>query len=449
MSTGVIDSFLFKDQFSTERMRQIFSDENMVQKWLDTESALAQAQAKLGVIPAEKAAEISRKAKVEFIDFAEMKRQLDKTGHPIVPLLRVLKDVCEDDAGEYVHWGATTQDIMDTGMILQLREAYTEIIVKNKNLVKVLSDKAEKYKNLVIAGRTHGQHALPITLGFKFAVWAAEVARNNERLEECKKRLLVGQFSGAVGTLASLGTVGLKVQELMFEELNLKSPLITWHTSRDNIAEFISVLGIVTATAGKIANEVVALQTTELSELEEPFLLGKVGSSTMPHKRNPMISENVIALSKVTRSLVPLAIEAMMAEHERDMRGWQTEWDFIGRTCCYTDAALKWILYVMQDIIVRPDHIERNLYSLKGLMLSEAIMMELAKKIGRQKAHEIIYLACMDAFENDISLEDYLGRIDVVAQNFTFDEIKNILNPHNYTGLSQQFIERVIEGVRE
>jgi adenylosuccinate lyase len=444
MASGVVDSILFKDQFSTEKMRTIFSDENMVQKWLDTEAALARAQAKLGIIPADKAAEICRKAKAELMDFAEMKRQIDKTGHPIVPLLRVLKNACDGDAGEYVHWGATTQDIMDTGMILQVREAFAEISAKNKQLMANLCDLAEKYKSLVMVGRTHGQHALPVTLGFKCAVWAAEVRRNIMRLEDCRGRLFIGQFSGAVGTIASLGAEGMKVQELMLKELGLGVPDITWHTSRDNLAEFISVLGIVTGTAGKIANEVVALQKTEFSELEEPFVMGKVGSSTMPHKRNPMLSENVVALSKMVRSLVPLAQEAMIAEHERDMRGWQTEWDFIGKACCLTDAALKLILYITEDLIVRPQNIERNLYILKGLMLSEAIMMKLGEKIGRQEAHEIVYKTCMEAFAEDAPMKEALLKVDIVAKNFSDKEIDSLLNPHNYTGLAEAFVEKVL-----
>lgn len=449
MSSNVIDSVLFKDQFSTERMRQIFSDENLVQKWLDTEAALAKVQGELGIIPAQAAFEIIKKAKAELLDFQEMKKQIDKTGHPIVPLLRVLKAVCEGNAGEYVHWGATTQDIMDTGMILQVREAYEEILAKLEKLYENVCKLAKTHRDLVSVGRTHGQHALPITMGFKFAVWAAEIQRNMERMKECRKRLFTGQFSGAVGTIASLGDKGLQVAEMMMKELGLAAPLITWHSSRDNVAEFICVLGIIVSTVGKMANEVICLQKTEFSELEEPFVMGKVGSSTMPHKRNPMISENVVALSKIVRTTVPLALETMIGEHERDMRGWQTEWEFIGKVCCMTDAALKMAVYITQDLIVYPQNIDKNLYLLKGLMLSEAIMMKLGERLGRQEAHEIVYETCMEAFENGVPMKEALLKNETVAKNFTGEELDSLLDPKNYTGLAPIFVDRVLSNKYE
>lgn len=443
MGSHVIDSVLFKDQFGTEKLRKIFSDENLVQKWLDVEAALAKAEGQLGIIPKKAADEICSKARVELMDFVEMKKQIDKTGHPIVPLIRVFESVCEGNAGEYIHWGATTQDIMDTAVILQIKEAYEEININLEQLYENLKQTAVKYKDLIMTGRTHGQHALPITLGFKVAVWVAEVKRNIQRLEECKKRVFIGQFSGAVGTLASLGEKGLEVQKIMLEELGLAVPEITWHTSRDGLAEFISILGIISATAAKIANEVINLMKTEFSELEEPFVMGKVGSSTMPHKRNPMLSENVVSLSRIIRYNVPLAIEAMVGEHERDMRGWQSEWEFIGETCIMTDAVLKICSYIIKDLIVRPDNIEKNMYKLKGLMLSEAVMLKLAEKVGRQEAHEIVYQTCMQAFENGIPLKDALLKNEMVTKNFDVNEIDSVLDPKNYTGLAGIFVDRV------
>lgn len=444
MGSHVIDSVLFGDQFGTQRLREIFSDENMVQKWLDVEAALARAEADLGIIPGYAGKEISTKAKVELMDFAEMKKQIEITGHPIVPLIRVFQSVCEGDSGEYIHWGATTQDIMDTATVLQIKEAYEEIFPKTKTFLEKLKKFALKHRDLVMTGRTHGQHALPITLGFKAAVWASEMKRNIARLQECEQRLFVGQFSGAVGTLASLGEIGLEVQEKMLEDLGLDVPEITWHTSRDNFAEFVSVLGIMSSTVAKIANEIVNLQKTEFSELEEPFVMGKVGSSTMPQKRNPMISENVISLSKIIRSTVPLAIEAMIGEHERDMRGWQTEWEFIPKTCLMCDALLKSAIYIIEDLIVYPENIELNMFKLKGLMLSEAVMLNLASKLGRQEAHEVVYQVCMEAFEKGIPLKDALLSNKDIAKDLDEDVLDDILDPHNYTGLAGVFVDRVL-----
>ena len=444
MASHVIDSVLFQDQFGTQRMRDIFSDENMVQKWLDVEAALAKVEGELGIIPMEAGQEICVKAKVELMDFQKMKKQIDLTGHPIVPLIRVFQDVCNGDAGEYIHWGATTQDIMDTATILQIKEAYQEIFPKAVTLLEQIKEFAARHRDLVMTGRTHGQHALPITLGFKAAVWASEMKRNIERMKECEKRIFVGQFSGAVGTLASLGEIGIRVQEGMMKELGLGVPEITWHTARDNLAEFVCVLGILTSTVGKIANEIVNLQKTEFSEVEEPFVMGKVGSSTMPQKRNPMISENVISLSKIIRSAVPLAIEAMIGEHERDMRGWQTEWEFIPRTCLMCDALLKSAIYIIKDLIVYPENIESNMFKLKGLMLSEAVMLKLAATIGRQEAHEIVYQTCMAAFEKGVPLKDALLSDQKIAKEFDVEILDNILDPHNYTGLAGEFVDRVV-----
>lgn len=444
MGSHVIDSVLFGDLFGTSGLRRIFSDENMVQKWLDVEAALAKAEGNLGIIPPEASQEICAKAKVELLNFQELKKQIDITGHPIVPLIRVFETVCDGNAGEYIHWGATTQDIMDTATILQIKEAYQEIFPKTVTLLEQIKEFAAKHRDLVMTGRTHGQHALPITLGFKAAVWASEMKRNIERMKECEKRIFVGQFSGAVGTLASLGEIGIKVQEEIMKELGLGVPEITWHTSRDNLAEFICVLGILTSTVGKIANEIVSLQKTEFSEVEEPFSNGKIGSSTMPQKRNPMISENVICLSKIIRSTVPLAIESMVGEHERDMRTWETEWEYIGKTCIMTDSLLEKSIYLLSGMIVYPENIERNMYILQGLMLSEAVMLKLAVKIGRQKAHEIVYQTCMEAFEKGMSLKEALKADMHVRENIDWETLDQVLDPHNYIGLSGEYVDRVL-----
>lgn len=445
MGSSAIDSVLFRNQFSTKEMRKVFSDENMVQKWLDVEAALAKAQKEFLVIPAKAADEICLKCKSELMNFAVLEEQIAKTSHPIVPLLRMLKDVCEGEAGEYVHWGATTQDIMDTGMILQVKEAYGIILNNLDQVIKNVSVLARKYQNTVMAGRTHGQHALPITLGYKLSVWVAELRRHRVRLVHCKDRLLVGQFSGAVGTMASLGPVGMDVQKRMMEVLNLGVPEISWHTSRDCIAEFISILGLITATLGKMCNEVVCLQKTEFSELEEPFVMGKIGSSTMPHKRNPTLCETVVSLSKDVRSLVPLSIESMVCEHERDFRSWHTEWKYIGEACCLTDSALTKVASIMENLMVYPDNMEKNLYKSKGLILSEAVMMKLGERIGRQKAHEIVYKSCMEAFEKHAEMKEILWKETTVRENFTEEELNKLLEPKTYIGLSTQFVDRVLE----
>jgi len=448
MSVHMIDSALFKDLFGTEEMREIFSDENLLQKWLDVEAALARVEARLGIIPEEAAEEISRKALVKYLDIGKIKEQIDITGHPIVPVIRALQAACTGDAGEYIHWGATTQDIMDTGVVLQLKEAYNLILRDLGEIEEILINLAERYKSTPMVGRTHGQHALPITFGYKVAVWIGEVHRHIQRLEECKKRLLVGQFAGATGTLASLGEIGLEVQELLMEELGLGVPDIAWHASRDRFAEFISILSMISSTLAKIANEIAILQKTEIDELEEPFRPGKVGSSTMPHKRNPMICEGIVALSKIIRSDLLLAHEGMIQEQERDMRPWQAEWEYVPEVCVLAGAILHQSKYVLGNLVVKPKNMRRNLNFTNGLIMSEAVMLELAKKIGRQAAHELIYELAMRAFEQNISFKECLLNSPDVMEHLSEEKINSLLNPESYIGLSIEFVDRVIKLVR-
>ncbi|MBU3631313.1 adenylosuccinate lyase [Polynucleobacter sp. AP-Melu-500A-A1] len=444
MSAYVIDSQLFKDQFSTLETRQIFDDKQTVQRWLDVEAALAKVQAKLGIIPQKAADEICAKCQVELIDLDELKREMDRTSHPIVPLLRAMKNVCSGDAGEYIHWGATTQDIIDTGTILQIKDSLDITEKRYQALLINLKKLAAEHRNLVTVARSHGQQALPITFGFKVAVWIEEIRRNLDRFNEMRGRLLVGQFSGAVGTLSALGDKGIEVQEALFKELGLGCPVIHWHVSRDSNAELAAVLGICTSTIGKIAHEIYSLQKTETAELEEPFAPGKVGSSTMPHKRNPPACETIVALSRVVRSIVPLAMEAMMAEHERDKIALQTEREYISRLCCMADAAAAKIVYVTSALSVREENMEKNLYIQRGLLMSEAVMMQLSDELGRQEAHEIVYTICMDVFENGGEFKDGLLANPIIAARFDETTIDKMLDPNVYLGMAGQFVDRVL-----
>lgn len=447
MSAYVIDSRLFKDQFGTEAMRRIFSDENVVQKWLDVEAALAKVQAELGVIPDGAAAEIRRKSGIEYYDLDAMKREMDRTSHPIVPLLRAIKDVCEGDAGEYVHWGTTTQDIMDTGTVLQIREALDEIEPNLRKMIKLAAELARTHRSTVMAARSHGQQALPITFGFKVAGWVVELGRNLERFAEMRKRVLIGQFSGAVGTLAALGDDGDAVQSRLMAELGLINPPITWHTSRDNMAEITCTLAMCVASIGKIAHEIYTLQKTEVAELEEPFSTGKVGSSTMPHKRNPPTCEGIVAIARIVRGIVPLAIEGMMAEHERDKVVLQVEREYISRLFNLTDAALKKMNYVLAGLTVRPANMRRNLDIQKGLLMSEPVMMALGHKLGRQMAHELVYEICMDAFTRDEPLREALLKNPEISSRISESELDAMLDPSSYLGMAETFVDRVLASI--
>lgn len=448
MPSTAIDSAIHGCMFSTDEMREILSDKAWVQKWLDTEAALAKAQGELGVIPQEKADIINEYAKAELIDIPSI-GEYYKSSITIVPLLKAFKAILPDNAGEFVHWGATSQDIVDTGIVLLQRDAYQVILRDMKLCLKHCLALAEKHRTTVMCGRTHVVHALPITFGYKAAVWADELGRDIVRLEEMAERCFVGEMAGAVGTLASQTEKGLATQKRMMEILGLKVPTIAWHVARDNQAEFATVLALCAGTLGRINHEILTLQRTEILELEEPFFMGKVGSSTMPHKRNPAVLENVLALLRNVRSIAPSIVESMISENERDWGCFLSEWEAIPRACHMMAAALEKSKNILENLIVYPKHMERNLFAQKGLMMSECVMMHLAPRLGRMTAHEIVYKGCMEAYEKEIPFKDVLMKTPAVVEAFTEDEVDHMLDPHTYIGLAPQFVDRVMEKYSE
>lgn len=447
MPSHVIDSAFFKDYYGTDEMRAVFEDMSLLQRWLDVEAALARAEADLGLIPSEAAREITRKAQARRMDVRRIKASLDRTVHPLMGQIKALAEACEADSGEYVHWGATTQDIMDTAVVLQLKEALNILEGRLEELISVLSDLAAAHRETIMAGRTHGQQALPITFGFKVAVWLMEVGRHRQRMLECRPRLLVGQLAGAAGTLASLSASGLLVQERMMGLLGLGVPVISWQTARDGYGEFAACLGMLAATLVKIGREVIALQKTELGEVEEPFNEGEVGSSTMPHKRNPMLCEAIVAAGRLVMRNVPMALEGMVQEHERDMAAWHMEWSYLPEMCIQTDGALNLTLRVLRGLVVKPERMQANLLLQDGLMLSEAVMLELAALVGRQTAHELVYTCAMSSVEEGRPFRETLIEHPTVSRFLTSERIDQLLDPGRYTGLADQFVDRVLEAM--
>lgn len=445
MASHPIDSELFRDQFGTEEMRQVFSDASIIQKWLDVEAALAEAQAELGIIPVSAAEEIRRQSKVEKMDFAVIREGMKASSHPLITVIKSLEKLCDEEAGRYIHWGATTQDIIDTGIVLQIKEARGQLIKQTNLFLNTLLSHAKQYKNTLMPGRTHGQHALPITFGYKVAIWVDELGRHLTRLEESEERILTGQFGGAAGTLASLEDMAFPVQDKMLEALGLRSPIITWHVARDNFAEFAMNVGMIAATLEKIANEIVNMQRTELAEVEEGFVDGKVGSSTMPHKRNPMICEYVVGICKVARQQAALGLDCMVQEHERDMGLWQVEWAYIPEICILTSGALAQMQTVVEGLIVNEANMRRNVGITRGLIVSEKVMLGLAQYVGRQKAHDLVYYASMRAFEENKSLEESLLSDQEIMGQMSKEELLSLIQPENYLGQCVSFVERVTE----
>ncbi|MCH8089339.1 MAG: adenylosuccinate lyase [Chloroflexi bacterium] len=445
MSSTALDSAFFKDIFGTDEMRHIFQEQNQLQKWLDVEAALARVEARLGIIPQEAADIIVHHCRAEEMSIEAIKKGMDVTRHPIVPVIRELQRHCPGDAGEYIHYGATTQDIMDSGVVLQLKEAFQVLLRDMGKLEEVLMALAERHRDTVMAGRTHGQQALPVTFGYKVAVWVAEVRRHIERLQQCRTRLLVGQFSGGAGSLASLGDRAWEVHHLLMEELGLGVPDITWHTSRDNIAELVAILGMIAGSLAKMGHEVVLLQKTEVAEVEELFGPGQVGSSTMPQKRNPARSEQLVALARVARGLVGIAMEGIQNEHERDSGSLHAEWHFIPEACITSAGAINISIEVMTNLRVRPENMIRNLYVSQGLVMSEAVMLGLARVMGRMSAHDVVYHAAMKAFEEGRSLKEVLLETQEVTEHMSESEIDRLLDPTNYLGIAPRFVDKVLE----
>lgn len=449
MASSLINSELFKDQYSTKEMRAVFSGRAQIQSWLDCWVALAKAEAKNGVIPESAAEEIAQKAHAEDIDMDYVREGFKKTSHPLMPQIRAFTKLCSPEAGGYIHWGATTQDITDTGMILQLRNAQDILEKQLDHLLNQVLDKAEKYKALPEAGRTHAQHAVPITLGYKFAIWADELGRDLERLQHDRKTYFAGNFGGAAGTLASLFDKGIAVRNDFCKNLGLAIPTITWHISRDRLANFSSDIAIAASTIGKMANEIINLQRTEIEEVEEGFQMGKVGSSTMPQKRNPMICENIYANVRLVKNNANLGLEAMVQEHERDMSFWQTEWMYLSEMCLVFSAAIKMMSQVMDQMIVHEDNIKRNLNMTHGLIVSERVMLDLGRYIGRQNAHEVIYEDAQKAFNDGIDFLDVLLADERVTKDVDEATLREMLDPARYVGSCVQMVDDVVKKWRK
>lgn len=444
MASHLIDSNLLADRYGTEEMRRIFDDENRVRQWLRVEVALAKAEAKQGLIPSQAFEEIERKADVRNLDFQGLLDGLQATGQILMPLIGTIKNLCQGEAGEYLHWGATTQDILDTGFILQIKEALKII---DRDLLEVegkLLELAKRHRDTLMAGRTHGQHALPLTFGFKVSVWVREVRRNIERLKECRSRLLVGQLAGGVGTFASFGEKGPEIQRLVIEELGLKVPDICWHSSRDRIGELGCLLALIANTFGKMAYELYLLQKTDVMEIEERFTYGKIGSSTMPHKRNPRLCEGIISLAKLIQGSALTTLESMWIDHERDAKFMGIEWVTISESLIMLSGLLDQAKRLFENLEVNREKMLFNIESLKGLILSERVMLALGKRIGRQSAHEIIYRISMEAFERGIEFKRALLEDDEFSKYFKESEVDEMLDPRKYVGLSGQIVDEVL-----
>lgn len=430
-------------------VRSQFTEEARFQSWLDVEAALAQAQADLGVIPRPAADEITRKARLSFLDINAIHEGLAKTGHPLVPLIWELDRVCDGDGGGWAHWGATTQNITQTGKLLMLREAHRIYLSQLAQILTVLANLAEETKDYALPGRTHGQHAVPATFGYKVAVWIDELCRHVERLQGCEDRVFVAMLGGGAGTLASLGEVGLEIQDLMARKLDMKPMTMPARTTGDHLCEYVTLLGMLASTCSKMGGEVFTLMKQEFGEVEEPVPPGTVGSSTMPQKRNPKLAQDIVAVAAQIRALVPLALEAMITEHEANRTTSVMMNRALDQSAVLTGDLLQYVIELFSGIQVFPERMRANLDLSGGLIMSEAIMLELGRKLGRQRAHDAVYDAAQASVVESRPFKDTLAEVSDVASNMTPQEIEVLLDPTEYTSICSLFAQRKVAKARE
>src|SRR5436190_6797051 len=376
MTATALDSVIFRDIFSTADMRHVFSDEARVGYYLEIEAALAKAQARLGIIPENAAREIVRQCRIENIDLVRLKQQTERIGYPILGVVQQIVGLCADGLGEWCHWGATTQDITDTAAIMQIRAALDLVEKDMEAVAAALADLSRRYRDTPMAGRSNLQQAVPLTFGFKMAALLAAMQRHRERLAQLRPRVLVGEFGGAVGTLASLGADGLKVQAELMRELGLGQPEIAWHTVRDRIGEVACFLGLLTGTLGKISMDVKLLMQTEVAEVYEPFHEGRGSSSTMPQKRNPISCLYIHSTTALVRQHVAALLEAAVADHERSTGPWEIEWISLPEIFLLSSVALAQSRDMLNGLQVDAVRMRANLDLTRGIIVSEAVMME-------------------------------------------------------------------------
>jgi 3-carboxy-cis,cis-muconate cycloisomerase len=438
-----LDSTLFRDLFGTAEMRAVFDEDALLRRYVEVEVALARAEAAVGVVPKEAAERIAAEARIELLDRRKLAEETLVVGYPILPLVHQLSPAL-GEAGRYLHWGATTQDIMDTATVLQIRAAFV-LIERDLDAVRAaLARLARRYRDTPMAGRTHLQQALPVTFGYKAAVWLSMLDRHAERLVQLRPRVLVAELAGAAGTLASLGERGDEVHAAFARELGLAPAPIAWHVARDGLAEAVQFLGLLTGSLGKIGLDVMLMMATELGEVFEPFVPGRGASSTMPQKRNPISSEILVAAAKAVRQQCGLMLDAELQDFERATGPWHAEWLAIPQSFILTAGALAQARFMLEGLIVDAARMRGNLDLTHGLIVAEAVMMGLAPVLGRQVAHDVVYAACRIAAETRRPLAEVLEGDPAVAGHIGPARIRELTDPVGYLGSAGRMVDRVV-----
>lgn len=438
---------LFDAYFTARDMREVFCDQGRVQAMLDFEAALARAEARVGLIPSSAVAPIATACDAGLYDFAALGEAIATAGNSAIPLVKALgKQIASSDAEaeRYVHLGATSQDVMDSGLVLQLRQALALIEDQLAQLADSLAAQAQRFAITPLAGRTWLQHATPVTLGMKIAGWLGAVTRSRQRLQQLKPRLLVLQFGGASGTLAALREQALPIAKALAEELQLTLPEQPWHTQRDRIVEFGAVLGLIAGSLGKFGRDISLLMQTEAAEVFEPAAPGKGGSSTMPHKRNPVGAAVLIGAATRVPGLVSTLFSAMPQEHERSLGLWHAEWETLPEICCLVSGSLQQARLLADGLEVDAARMARNLELTQGLVLAEAVSIVLAQRVGRDTAHHLLEQCCKRAVAEQRHLRAVLADEPQVTAELSGAELDDLLNPAHYLGQAQVWVERAV-----
>ncbi|ORX48280.1 adenylosuccinate lyase [Hesseltinella vesiculosa] len=447
--SSVVDSHIFKDIFGTKAMREIWSDETRTTFYLEWEKALAEVQATLGIIPHEAYQEIASKAHIANIDFDKLKKSTELIGYPILGVVQQVVGMCDRGLGEYVHFGATTQDVTDTVTMMQIDQALGIIESELCAISQAVRSLALKYRLTPMVARSNLQQAVPISFGFKMAGFNATLMRHQARVKELRSRAIVLEFGGAAGTLATLGNQGLDCQRLLAEKLGLQQPEIAWHTERDRIAEVGSLLALICGTLSKNATDIKLMMQTEVGEVAEPFVPHRGSSSTMPNKFNPISCAYIHSMAATVRQHAASLMEAMVADHERSTGPWEIEWIVLPEAFLLTAGALHQTRLLMEGLQVFPDKMAKNLALTKGLVVAEAVMIGLGPLLGgRQAAHDIVYDLCRKSAEKDCPLLETLMQDEGVVHALekhakSHDWMARLCDPANYLGQSGEMVDRV------
>ncbi|MFJ5546420.1 adenylosuccinate lyase family protein [Streptomyces sp. NPDC093225] len=440
----ITDSPFYGHRYSTATSHRIFCNRCRYQRWLDVEAALALSQAELGIIPAEAAAGIARAARVELLDLDTVRAEIRRSSHSLVAFLRGFQAVCEGDSGEYVHYGATTQDIQDTAQSMEMRDVLDEVERRLRVIVGALATIAEEHAETVSLGRTHAQPALPMGFGIKVGSWIDELARHLERLNEVRGRVAAAQLFGAVGTMAGFGEQALPLLEDFAARLELAAPAVGWHVARDRVVEFVSFMAMVAGTMGRIGDEVRTLVRPEFGELELGWRHGQVGSSTMPHKRNPESCEQAVVMARLAAAQVVNAYACMVGDHERDARTLRIEWACVPDVSHYALSACEIIEHVVDGLQVQPQRLRANVRDVAEQIATEKLMLALGKHIGKQTAHEYVYELAQSARQNGDSLRELVDKDPLAGATIGEDELDRIFDPAGYLGQSAALAARAV-----